>query len=92
MGRTIPSFTRALIEEISEWSDFRKHLDKKERKAFDDMFAIARLYIPSCMCTANPVVMHSILLSIILRHYRELDQLVGRIEAITGERYDAISP
>jgi hypothetical protein len=35
MGRTIPSFRMASVEEQKEWKEFRKALDKKDRKAFD---------------------------------------------------------
>ena len=92
MGRTIPSFTLALMEEESEWKVFRKSLDKKDRNAFDAMFAIPKLYISSCMSVANPVVIEPIFLSILFHHHKQLVQLIGRIEKITGERHDAISP
>lgn len=45
MGRTVPSFRIALADEESEWKDYRKHLDNSERKDFDDMFALPRLYV-----------------------------------------------
>jgi hypothetical protein len=44
MGRTIPSFRMASIEEQKEWKEFRRALDKKDRKVFDDMFSICHLY------------------------------------------------
>ena len=92
MGRTIPSFTLALMEEESEWKAFRKYLDRKDRSMFDEMFAIPRLYISSCMSCASPVVVEPIFLSILFHHYKRLAHLVSRVEKITGERYDAISP
>lgn len=91
MGRTIPSFTLALMEEESEWKAFRKCLDRKDRRVFDEMFAIPKLYISSCMSSANPVVVEPIFLSILFHRYKQLAQLIIRIEKITGERYDAIS-
>lgn len=91
MGRTIPSFTMALVEEESQWKPFRGRLDKQDRTAFDDMFAIPRLYISSCMYSANPIVLHPIILSILFHHYKQLDELVTRIEAIAGEMIDPIS-
>lgn len=92
MGRTIPSFTLALMEEESEWKEFRKYLDKGERKAFDQMLAVPKLYISSCMSSANPIVVQPVFLSIIFHHQKLLAEIVGRVEAITGERYDSISP
>lgn len=91
MGRTVPSFTLALMEEESEWKEFRKYLDKSERKAFDQMLDIPKLYISSCMSSANPIVIQPIFLSIIFHHQKALSELVCRAEALTGERYDSIS-
>ena len=91
MGRTIPSFTLALMEEESEWKEFRKFLDRKDRRVFDEMFAVPKLYISSCMSCANPVVIDPVFLSMLFHHYKGLAQLINRIEEITGEQYDAIS-
>jgi hypothetical protein len=92
MGRTIPSFTLALMEEESEWRAFRNCLDRKDRGAFDEMFVIPKLYIFSCMSCASPVVVEPIFLSILFHHYTQLAQLISRVERITDERYDTISP
>jgi hypothetical protein len=43
MGRTLPSFRIVLAEEKLEWRSFRKALDKKDRKEFDEMFDIPKL-------------------------------------------------
>jgi hypothetical protein len=91
MGRTIPSFTLALMEEEPEWREFRRRLDREDRRAFDELFALPRLYIASCMSSANPVVIEPVFMSILFHHYKQISQLVSRIEAITDERYDAIS-
>jgi hypothetical protein len=49
MGRTIPSFRIALAMEKKEWKPFRNALDKKERKEFDEMFDIPKVYISACL-------------------------------------------
>ena len=90
MGRTIPSFTMALMEEEPEWKEFRRRLDRRDRRVFDEVFALPRLYIASCMSSANPVVIEPIFMSILFHHYKQVAQLVSRIEAITDERHDAI--
>ena len=56
------------------------------------MFAIPRLYIASCMSSANPVVVEPVLLSVLFHHYKQLALLMARVENIAGEKYDAISP
>lgn len=90
MGRTFPSFTQALIEEEREWKPFRKYLDKSERKQFDDMIATPRLYISSCMYSANPIIIHPIFMSIIFHHHKLLATLVERVEKLADEHYDSI--
>jgi hypothetical protein len=60
--------------EEQEWGEFRRALSKSGRKAFDDMFAISRLYISVCSYASKPVRMQPILLSIIFHHYRQLDK------------------
>jgi hypothetical protein len=91
MGRTIPSFTLALMGEEPEWREFRRRLDRKDRRVFDEVFALPRLYIASCMSSANPVVIEPVFMSILFHHHKQVAQLASRIETITGERYDAIS-
>jgi hypothetical protein len=42
----------ASIEEQKEWKEFRQALDKKDRKVFDGMFSISRLYNSACSYAA----------------------------------------
>jgi hypothetical protein len=55
MGRTIPSFRIASVEEQKEWKEFRQALDKSDRRAFDDMFLICHLYNSACSFGAKPI-------------------------------------
>jgi hypothetical protein len=48
MGRTIPSFRIVLAMEKEDWKPFRNALDKSDRKKFDGMFDIPKLYISAC--------------------------------------------
>jgi hypothetical protein len=88
LGRTFPTSTMALDQEQAEWKPFRKHLDKSERKHFDALFDIPRLYISSCMYSAYPVTIYPILMSMIFHHQKELVQLLQYVEQLTGERYN----
>ena len=60
MGRTIPSFRIAAILEEKEWKIFRKYLNKNDKKAFDNMLSIARLYNSVCSYAANPSIQNII--------------------------------
>jgi hypothetical protein len=75
MGRTIPSFRMASIEEQKEWKEFRRALDKKDRKVFDDMFSICHLYNSACSFVAKPIRIHPIFMSIIFHHYKKLEKI-----------------
>ena len=72
MGRTIPSFRIASVQEEEEWKEFRQALNKKDRKIFDDMFSIAQLYNSACFYAAKPIKMQLISMSIIFHHYEQL--------------------
>ena len=75
MGRTIPSFRLALADEQAQWSEYRKHLTKKERHAFDEMFATVGLYISACSMAAKPDRIYPIFISILLQHYIDLGEI-----------------
>jgi hypothetical protein len=75
MGRTIPSFRLARVEEEGEWKVFRNALDKSDRKIFDEMFSFSHLYNSVCSYAANPIRIRPIFMSIILHHYQQLRKL-----------------
>jgi hypothetical protein len=80
MGRTIPSFRLASAEERKEWKEFRKALDKSDKKAFDIMFDIAHLYNSASSYAAKPIRIHPIFISIIFHHYKQLVQIKEALE------------
>src|SRR5215213_8567209 len=86
MGRTLPSFRIALDMEKADWKPFRNALDKSERKEFDDMFDIPRLYLSACSNSVQLVPLHPIIMSIIFHHYKELTQLLSEVEQIEMTR------
>ena len=75
MGRTIPSYRRASERERRKWKIFRQKLDKSERKIFDEMMSYSRLYNAGGVVACKPVLLHPILMSIILEHYKQLKKL-----------------
>jgi hypothetical protein len=82
MGRTIPSFRLAFEMEKADWKPFRNALDKSDRKKFDEMFDIPRLYTSACSYAVPPVRLYPILMSILLYHYKELTQCISEVERI----------
>jgi hypothetical protein len=65
LGRTVPSFRIVLEEEKSGMKPFRKALDKSERKEFDDMFDIPRVYIRACSNSISLLPLDPIMISIL---------------------------
>ena len=75
MGRTVPSYRMASERQKRKWKPFRERLDKSERKTFDEMMSISRLYNVAGVGSCKPVLLHPILMSIIFEHYKQLGQL-----------------
>jgi hypothetical protein len=82
MGRTIPTFTLALEMEKYDWKPFRNALDKLDRKKFDEMFDIPRLYTSACSYAVQPVRLYPILMSILLFNFKQLTQCISEVEWI----------
>jgi hypothetical protein len=85
MGRTIPSFRIALAMEKEEWKPFRNALDKSDRKKFDDMFDIPRLYLSACSYAVQTVRLYPILMSILLHCYKQLVDSISQVEQLMVE-------
>jgi len=66
-----------MAEEL-KWRGFRSSLDKDDRKKFDEMFSASRLYNSACSNSARPIVVHCILMSIILHHFKQLMGLMKK--------------
>ena len=82
MGRTVPSFRIVLAEEKQEWKPFRNALDKSERKDFDEMWDIPRLYVSACSNSCQLVPLHPNIISILFHHYKELKECISEVKEI----------
>jgi hypothetical protein len=58
--------------EKAEWKPFRNALGKSEKKQFDDMFDIPRLYLTACSISVQLVAIHPIIISILFHHFKEV--------------------
>ena len=75
MGRTVPSYRIAAEWERRKWKILRDQLDKSERKTFDEMMSISRLYNVAGVGSCKPVLLHPILMSIIFDHYKQMKKI-----------------
>jgi hypothetical protein len=78
VGRTLPSFRIAAEIERTKWKQIRSLLDKGDRKKFDQMYDYVKLYNSACMMARRPVVIHSVLMSIIFQHFKQLTSLMDQ--------------
>jgi hypothetical protein len=88
MGRTVPSFRIVIADEKKEWQPFRNALDKSERKSFDEMWDIPRLYVSSCSNSAQLVPLHPIVISILFQHYKELKECISEVDALGEAKFN----
>jgi hypothetical protein len=75
MSRTIPSYRIASRMERSKRRPFRHSLDKQDRKKFDEMLSIPRLYNAAGTMACRLVLINVILMQIIFEHYKELTKI-----------------
>ena len=88
MGRTVASFRIVIPEEKKEWKPFRDALDKSERKLFDEMWDIPRLYVSACSNSCQLVPLQPIIISILFHHYKELKECIREVEEIINAKGD----
>jgi len=79
MGRTIPSFRLVLAEVEEQWRDYRSYLRKNDRKYFDGMLAIPRLYVSACSGAVRPIRIYPIFISVLFHHHLELVSIAKRV-------------
>ena len=91
MGRTIPSFRIAAVLEEKEWKYFRKYLNKNDKKAFDNMFSISRLYNSACSYAVNPIRIYPIMMSIVLHNYKILKDRLMDLDTASSSSEEHIS-
>ena len=83
MGRTIPTFSMAIEHEKRRWKPFRNAMyDKSDRKEFDRMFDIPRLYTSACSASVQIIRIHPILMSILLHHFKQLTECIEQVKEI----------
>jgi hypothetical protein len=79
VGRTVPPFRIVLAMEKEEWQPLRNALGKSERKEFDEMFDIPRLYIATCSNSVQLYHPYNIVMFILLHHYKQLKECTAHL-------------
>ncbi|MDH4068908.1 MAG: hypothetical protein OEV30_00635 [Ignavibacteria bacterium] len=80
MGRTVPTFTMVIQQEMQSWSKFRRGLRKEDQEALDELFRAARMQLAGSAYAVRPIPFESIVMSMLMtqqRMIRELQQRAG---------------
>jgi hypothetical protein len=85
MGRTVPSFRIAEIQETNEWKPFRRSLPKRDRIAFDEMLSAARLYTSASSMAVRASRFEGMAMAIIFHHQKLLALTLKTISKVEGE-------
>ena len=80
MGRTVPSFRIAEMQEVEGWRAFRRTLPKREREVFDAMLDTTRLYISASSFAVRTSRFEGIGMALLFHDYKQLQQLSERME------------
>ena len=92
MGRTVPTFTMVVQQEMESWSKFRRGLRREDQEALDELFRAARLQLASSAYAARPIPFESIIMSMLIaqqRMIRELERRIVELELSHEVSYDA---
>jgi hypothetical protein len=91
MGRTMPTFTTYLDQEMSSWRGYRRALPREDREAFDTLFRHAKKHIAEASSATRPVPFDALVMSVLLEQQKEIDRLKRELEnrpegTLIGER------
>jgi hypothetical protein len=86
MGRTLPTFTMVIQQEMESWAKFRRGLRREDQEALDELFRAARLQLAGSAYAARPIPFESIAMSMLLAQHRAIRRLEERLEALERVR------
>ena len=82
MGRTVPTFTMVIQQEMESWTKFRRGLRREDQEAFDDLFRAARLQLAGCAYAARPIPFESIAIAMLVAQQRSIRELQQALNAM----------
>ena len=91
MGRTVPTFTMVIQQEMESWGKFRRGLRREDQEALDELFRAARLQLAGSAYAARPIPFESIAMCMLLAQHRiiaDLQQRMKQLEAAHDDNAD----
>ena len=84
MGRTVPTFTDLIDQELAGWSKYRRGLRKEDQEVFDDIFRSARKHLAENFYAMRTIPFESIVMSMLLEQGKELRRLQEQLAHNSG--------
>jgi hypothetical protein len=82
MGRTVPTFTNIIDDELSSWSKYRRGLHKQDQELFDEVFRAAKIHLAENFYAMRTIPFESIMMSITIEQRKLIRKLQDRIERL----------
>lgn len=82
MGKTVPSYRRALENEIEKWKGFKKGMRKRDVEAFNRMMNACRMLASAGSMATRPILLEAMFMSILLHQEKMLAETKERLEKL----------
>jgi hypothetical protein len=82
MGRTVPTFTNIIDNELTSWSKYRRGLRKDDQELFDEIFRAAKLHLAENFYAMRTIPFESIVMSILVEQGKIIRRLQERVERL----------
>jgi hypothetical protein len=80
MGRTVPTFTQVILQEMESWTKFRRGLRREDQEALDELFRAARMQLAGSAYAARPIPFESMIMAMLIMQQRMIRRLAGQRE------------
>lgn len=80
MGRTLPTFTGIIDNEIESWSKYRRGLRKEDQEIFDELFRAAKIHLAENFYAMRAVPFESIIISMLIEERKIIKKLQKELE------------
>lgn len=80
MGRTLPTFTRIIENEIESWSKYRRGLRKEDQEIFDELFRAAKIHLAENFYAMRTIPFESIIISMLIEERKIIKKIQEEIE------------
>ena len=88
MGRTVPTFTDIIDQELASWSKYRRGLRAEDQEVFDELFRAAKLHLAENFYAMRTIPFESIMISIVLeqaKRIRALERIYQNAKIANGD-------